>query len=1003
MSSRLSVAIAFAPLLLLLSERPLVAQTADVRISSMTQHPETVTVGDGQNISYSISVVNFGPSAATGVMLSDTLDPSFTFVSATVSPPTQGSCNQVSGTVTCNLTTLGFFASTLVTIVVTPTLAQPSISNTATITANEPDPNPANNVATTAITVNAANADLRCTMSHSPDPVTLGGGQNLTYVLNLNNFGPSVATGVTLSDILDTTLTFVSATVSPPTQGSCIQSSGTITCNLNTLVTFSNVFVTIVATPTVAQTTIGSTATVTANEPDPNPANNSVTDTLTVIPGSADLRVTMMHSPEPVTLGQNLTYSITLNDLGPSTSTNVVLSDVLPDGVVFVSATPSQGSCSQLSGSVTCNIGIMPSTASVTIVVTPAGTGTTTNTANVSGNEVDPNPANNAATNSVTTVAGPPEPSDADLRMTLSHSPDFATLGSTTFIQYFATVFNGGPAVATEVTLTDTLPSNLTFAGFSVFPPTQGSCSSTAQSVTCNLNTLPMGGIANVTIYGSIASAGPIVSNTATVSATQNDPNPGNNTVTENLTINAPVADTRVTIYHSPDPLTLGAGQFLSYFVNVFNNGPSPATGVSLSDTLPPTATFAGFSLSPPTQGSCTQSSGVFSCNLNTLASFTGANVTIFVAPTTATSALNNTVSASANEPDPNPANNSSPDSVSVLAPSADVRVSINHSPDPAVVGQSLQYMITVSNYGPSPASGVVMTDTLPPVEDFQAAVVFPPTSGNCSQNSGTVTCNVPALAPGQNVSITIYVTPNTGQSVVSNTVGVSANEPDPIPANNSAIDNVTVNVTASPVQTSTIAGQASPASDRRATPTRKSPVYAITDLGPVTAAAGGPPSNVSGQSVGFMPVVGGIHAVMYGPISLTDLGTLGGSNSYAFAINSAGQIAGQSDTANGETHAFLYSYADGGMTDVGTLGGRTSSGWSLNEGGDVVGWSTLEGGYSHAFLYRDHAIVDLNSLIPADSGWDLEGAFGFGDGGSIIGYGISNGEEHMFLLTPAE
>ena len=1002
MSSRLSLAIVVVPLLLPLSERPVVAQTADVRISGLSHSPETVTLGDGQNISYFIGVINFGPSAATGVMLSDTLDPSFTFVSATVSPQAQGSCTQVSGTVTCDLTTLGVFSGASVTIVVTPTFAQPSIINAATITANEPDPNPANNSATNAITVNVANADMRVTMSHSPDPVTLGAGQNLTYFLNAANSGPSPATGVTLNDILDPTSTFVSATVSPPTQGSCTQSSGTVTCNLNPLGSFTNVSVTIVVTPTSAQTTIGNTATITANEPDPNPANNSVTNTVTVIPASADLRVTMTHSPEPVTLGQNLAYFITLNDFGPSTSTNVVLTDVLPAGLVFVSATPSQGSCGQLSGTVTCNFGTVPSSASVTIMVTPVGTGTTTNTASVNGSESDPNPANNAATNSVTTVTGPPDPSDADLRLTVSHSPDSATIGSTTFIQYSAFVFNGGPAVATAVTLTDTLPSNLTFAGFSVFPPTQGSCSSTGQTVTCNLNTFAVGAGASITIYGRIVSAGPVVSNTVSVSATQNDPNPGNNTVTENVTINDPGADTRVTISHSPDPLTIGAGQFLNYFVSVANNGPSPATGVSLSDTLPAAASFAGFSLSPPTQGSCTQSPTVFSCNLNTLASFSGASVTIYVAPTTATSALNNIVTVSANEPDPNPANNSASDSVSVLAARADVRVTMSHSPDPAVVGQLLQYFITVFNSGPSSATDVVMTDTLPLVEDFQAVAVSPPTSGSCSQNSGTVTCNAPTLAPSGNVSFTIYVTPNTAQSVVVNAVSVSANEPDPIPANNSAIDNVTVNASASPVRTSTFDRGTAPASDRRVTASGKTQAYVITDLGLVTAAAGGPISNGFGQSVGFMPVEGGIHAVTYGPASLSDLGTLGGSNSYAFAINSAGQIAGQSDTANGETHAFLYSYADGGMTDLGTLGGRASSGWSLNDAGEVVGWSTLEGGYSHAFLYRNRAIVDLNTLIPADSGWDLEGAFGFGEGGSIIGYGITNGEEHMFLLTPA-
>ena len=68
----------------------------------------------------------------------------------------------------------------------------------------------------------------------------------------------------------------------------------------------------------------------------------------------------------------------------------------------------------------------------------------------------------------------------------------------------------------------------------------------------------------------------------------------------------------------------------------------------------------------------------------------------------------------------------------------------------------------------------------------------------------------------------------------------------------------------------------------------------------------------------------------------MTDLGTLGGTTSYATAINDRGQVVGNSPTIAGVTHAFLY--GDGAMTDLGTLGGTTSYATAINDRGQVVG-----------------------------------------------------------------
>lgn len=972
---------------------------ADVRVN-MSHTPESATLATGQNFSYFINAANGGPDSATNVTLTDVLDPSFTFVFATVSPTSQGSCSQAGGTVTCNLNTMNPGIGAQINIVVTPTAAAASIDNTASISADQPDPNPANNSATNSVTVNAANSDMRVTMSHSPESVTLGTGQNVSYSLAVTNTGPSTATNVTLTDALDPSFTFVSATVSPPSQGSCSMAAGTITCNLNTMASGVGASIAIQVLPTSASAGIANTANLTADQPDPNPANNSATNLFTVRAANSDMRVTMTHFPDPVTVGSNLSYSINVSNSGPSTATGVTLTDPLPPGMALVSATvspPSQGSCSESGGTVTCTLNTFTpgGGATVTIVVTASVAGTTTNTASLTADQPDPNPANNTASNDVTAVTGPPLSTDADLRVGITHSPDSLTLGGDLFIQYGINVTNIGPAIATGVTLNDSLPANLTFAGYSVSPVTQGSCSASGSAVTCNLTTLSAGTAVNVTLYAMPVSAGSVVTNLVNVVADQNDPNPGNNNATDNSTINSPIADVRVSMSHSPDPIVLGSGQFLQYSVSMVNSGPSPATGGTISDTLPGQLTFAGISLSPPTQGSCNQAAGTVSCSLNPLGSSTGVSLTIYATPNTAAATVSNTVTVAASEADPIPANNSATENVTTVSANADVRVSLSHFPDPARVGSTLQYSMNINNFGPSPATSVTLTDVLPAQLTFAGVSISPATIGLCSQAGGTVTCTMSTLASGGGASVTVFVTPNTVADVVPNRVTVTANEPDPLPANNAATDNVTI--------LATNAGNIprveldSPAEAEGAIV-----AFAITDLGPASGNLASEVSNRRGQSVGYsFGANGNTRAVVYTGAGPVDLGTLGGANSCALSLSDSGVVVGQSETAGAEIHAFVSS--EGRLRDLGTLGGRFSTAWGVNLAGQVVGASTLRGGYSHAFIYENGRMTDLNKLISADAGWNLTLASGFDDQGRILGRGTYAGEDHVFALTPLE
>ncbi|HEX9410402.1 MAG TPA: exo-alpha-sialidase [Actinomycetota bacterium] len=120
-----------------------------------------------------------------------------------------------------------------------------------------------------------------------------------------------------------------------------------------------------------------------------------------------DLSLTKTDAPDPASVGDDVTYSLTVEQVGgPDVPTGVTLTDTLPAGVVFASATPSQGSCSEASGTVTCNLGTLSGMATVEIKVTPTGPGTLTDTATVAADQTDLDASNNTATEQ-TTVAGP--------------------------------------------------------------------------------------------------------------------------------------------------------------------------------------------------------------------------------------------------------------------------------------------------------------------------------------------------------------------------------------------------------------------------------------------------------------------------------------------------------------------------------------------------------------------------------------------------------------------
>jgi uncharacterized repeat protein (TIGR01451 family) len=139
------------------------------------------------------------------------------------------------------------------------------------------------------------------------------------------------------------------------------------------------------------------TATITFTSQGDNTQSDSTVLTTTAIAVDADLEVSISASPDPVIIGDNLTYTIVITNHGPADATNVVLTDNLPSGVAYVS---DDSGCSYATGVATCNLGGIANDASKTvqIVVNVIAIGTLENTATATADQPDPGPGNNSDT-----------------------------------------------------------------------------------------------------------------------------------------------------------------------------------------------------------------------------------------------------------------------------------------------------------------------------------------------------------------------------------------------------------------------------------------------------------------------------------------------------------------------------------------------------------------------------------------------------------------------------
>ncbi|HUG71519.1 MAG TPA: DUF11 domain-containing protein, partial [Pirellulaceae bacterium] len=354
---------------------------------------------------------------------------------------------------------------------------------------------------------------------------------HVTFTVTVSNAGPDSATGVAVLDLLPTGMTFVSST---PSQGSYVNSTGVWT--VGTIANGSNATLQIVASvdSAPAKTNVAQVSAADQTDADSIPNNNVATEddqaSVTLTPQDADLSLTKTVDDATPTSGQQVTFTVTVSNAGPSSATNVVVQDSLPAGLTFVSSTPSQGTFNNATGQWAVGTIANGGSATLQIVAAVTTSGAKTNIAQVRSvdqNDPDSTPNNNVASeDDQDEVVVTPEVADLSLTKTVDNAR--ADVG--TNVTFTITVSNAGPQDATNVAVRDNLPAGLSFVSSA---PSQGSFDN-ATGI-WSVGSIANGASATLTITASVDTLGS-KTNIAQVSAADQfdiDSTPDNNVATE--------------------------------------------------------------------------------------------------------------------------------------------------------------------------------------------------------------------------------------------------------------------------------------------------------------------------------------------------------------------------------------------------------------------------------------------------------------------------------------
>ncbi len=797
----------------------------------------------GSNVTFTLTVTNNGPSSASGVSLTDQLPSGYQYVS-----DNRGGA-YVSGTGVWTIGNLAKDAS--VSLEVTATVnASGNYTNTATVVGDQPDPVAGNN-SSSVTTVPVPQADLAITKSVDNTNPTVG--SNVTFTLTVTNYGLSNATGVSVSDLLPSGYTYFSD------NGSGAYNSSTGVWTVGDLAKDALKSLNIVATIKESGNYIN-TATVSSNQQDPNPGNNTASSTPIPI-AQANLAIAKLVDNMTPDVGSDVVFTLAVTNQGPSTATDVVVTDVLPSGFTYVSDNAS-GNYNSTTGEWIVGPLTNGESASLLITATVSPSGSYTNTASVTANEPDPETANNSSEKTLVPVPV------SNLAITKTDNSGTYTPGGP--VSYIVTVTNAGPSPVVDAVVSDILPGDLIGVNWtsSVTGTAQitsgGSGSGNSLSALVSINA-GMGNSVVFTVTGTAkASATGSLTNTATVTVPigTKDPSTTNNSATD---IDMPVREANLSLTKTDNATTYTPGTSVQYNILVSNAGPSNAVNALFTDAAPAGTTITGWTavLAGGASGATTGSG-----NMNETVSVpSGGSILYTVNVSVPSSSTGNLVNTASILPpdgtsDPNLTNNTATDTDTPVRV-ADLSLTKTDNKLTYTPGTTTTYTLVVSNAGPSDAFNAVITDNIPAGTTWTyTSTGTAGTSGNTA-NNGNINDQVTIPAGGSiTYSVVVAIPPDFVNNLVNTALVNPAGVTDPDPDNNSATDTDTQQseadltltnsdgtLTYSPGLSTTytvVVGNAGPSNVTNATVMNNAPA-GTTITGWTASFAGGATGNTSG------------------------------------------------------------------------------------------------------------------------------------------------------------
>jgi uncharacterized repeat protein (TIGR01451 family) len=838
--------------------------SADVYV--LKYGPQTTIIsGDGLTYYYSFIVGNNGPSIARDVRINDTAPAPIVLQGNAIFLNGFASCARTGNFFECSFGDLAPGQSVTFTYAFTVPANAVTFGNILNCaggnSSSTVDPNYTNNVGCNVTTVLAA-PDVGVTKG-GPSVIDVDSGRNITYIYNINvtNNGPSNSQNVVLTDYWTNIVPspFVPYSVQVAGQYSCnIALNYVINCSLGTLVPGQTVPIQVFFTvdPSLVTqlnlqngTNIINHVSVSADTPDRNTSNNDAYWP-TVLVRQADLQVNKT-GPASVCAGDaGGRFTVYVQNLGPADAQGISLTDPLSlvytpgfSGIT-ISGNQTGASCGFAGRTLTCSLGGLAYGGLITVtypftVVAGTPAQSANNTATASSVSADPNLANNQFTWNTSIC------NSAPLALSKSVSSSIVTAGDGHAHQYTLVGSNpNGPSIAQSVTITDIIPPQWTYVAGSLAASNGGSCTLSSSSfISCTWASLAPGASVIVTFSFTVDQAVPpqTVRNCGFIySATP--PNLLNNQVEACVNTTVQVsADLQLTKF-GPGNACAGTTTFYLYTVTIRNNGPSRATGISLSDPLPDGVladTVNAITVSG-SEGiySCGYFGQTLSCSLGGLSQGQTITVTFpFTVPSsTFQTTVLNTATVTSNA-DSNPANNNYTISTPICN---QIDLSIQKWASPSAVAgsnQSYTYILTVQNLGAADAVGVTVRDPIPPQFNV-VGVPVPSGLGTCNYtNTGAgvvLNCFWPRIKPVtqiETVTMSFKVPAGVDQGTYLNCAYTDNNsgQTDSNPGNNQGCNTTTVAAVADLFVTKRGPGQICAGSDDQYT-------VSVTNYGPAIA-----------------------------------------------------------------------------------------------------------------------------------------------------------------------